>query len=1040
MPVLSNATNKPEQNDMKPPLFRLFFCWVLILTNCYLIRTQPLQLNFNHLTPVDGLSQSINAFIFQDSYGFVWISSLDGLNRFDGINIEIYQPNPSNPKGMKGKNIQSQFFESKQGDIWFCTVEAINCFRSKTGKIEHYLIDSLLPENKSLEYYIFHLDEKNDLWIKIDDALFFFNITTLKGKRIGHLEGIRCKVKENRSHTEVYSYFKGNAKGLKKWIYDPNAGIYLQQELFNGQDANFPSLNIHDVFVNDDNSIYIASRQGLVLYSFNDKKYRTIDTFDNTKVEQVRAIIELDDLRLLISSSYGILVFDKQQKRFIQRIQHQQDSPTSLTSNNVREIYLDEAFNLWVSLWTIGVDYANVFKTKFSKFKLYNPSSAFNGGLFDPGEMIEDYRGRTWYGSNQHGVLVLDDRQTVVSNLSFSEPGLKQIFKDDSGGIWLVPWENYLLYLQPNGSEYLKLPLPKALTFNLGKLVQLSDGKILFTKNEEKGVFEIINQNHQFSIEEIDHPFLSKHHFNKGFYSSKNMLYLSHRNSDLSIVYYENGQFEQKKTLNLDGEVYSFYELDEHKLFIGGSFGFASINQKNYDFEKIEVEGGFAISYVYSILPDEKNNRLWLSTNRGLIIYDLKAASFQFYTPMDGLQEYEFNENSAMVTSKGDFLFGGIKGYNRFNADNIQKLNFEPKINVTKILINDALLSSDSNITSIEYLNLPYWKNTLSFHFVASEFSHPDANQLKYKMEYKAGESYDEDWIKVNNWAGFARYPKLPSGSYQFRIKGSNSDGVWGQEEKIINVNIAFPFWETTWFLLAAVAIIAILTWLGVRQYITRKLRLKNLKIREQRLHIEKEEALQKERDRLAEDMHDDLGGSLTTIRILLQRLRKNTGSGKLNSELNKVDHYSLQVIQNMRFMVWAMQRENEYLDNFIIYIRSNITQLLEDNNIRCSSTVPSTLPEITVSGFIRKHVWLCVKESTHNVIKHSEAKNVKLIFELKEKLVIKIQDDGIGIPSLDSKPFGYGLKNMKDRMERVNGQFSIVNDKGTLVTFEVPY
>ena len=195
--------------------------------------------------------------------------------------------------------------------------------------------------------------------------------------------------------------------------------------------------------------------------------------------------------------------------------------------------------------------------------------------------------------------------------------------------------------------------------------------------------------------------------------------------------------------------------------------------------------------------------------------------------------------------------------------------------------------------------------------------------------------------------------------------------------------------------------------------------------------------AKQKERNRISADMHDELGAGITAIR-LYSELAKSKTEKEVIPEIEKISDSANELLVNMNAIIWAMSSSNDTLENMVAYIRSYSQEYFENTGIKCKINLMERLPDIVVWGEFRKNVFLVIKESLNNVLKHSKATEVSITFtQVPGGLALYIQDNGIGIDLDKVRRFGNGLKNMKKRMDDMNIDFSIENNNGTLITLE---
>jgi signal transduction histidine kinase len=241
------------------------------------------------------------------------------------------------------------------------------------------------------------------------------------------------------------------------------------------------------------------------------------------------------------------------------------------------------------------------------------------------------------------------------------------------------------------------------------------------------------------------------------------------------------------------------------------------------------------------------------------------------------------------------------------------------------------------------------------------------------------------------------------------------------------------PWWQTWWFKLLSGLLLLTLLLLGLRYYINRKLQL-------QRAVLEKRRAIEKERTRIATDMHDDLGAGLSQIKFLSEAIgmRKQLHL-PIEEEISNIRIFSVDMIDKMGEIVWALNEKNDTLSDLLSYTRSYAAEYLEQNGIKCHIQEPDLVPPDYVSSEFRRNIYLTVKETLHNVVKHAQATEVSIEIKITELLSIQIKDNGIGINNPGSRSSGNGLSNMNKRMQELKGRFEIVNHNGTQVDIVVP-
>jgi signal transduction histidine kinase len=225
------------------------------------------------------------------------------------------------------------------------------------------------------------------------------------------------------------------------------------------------------------------------------------------------------------------------------------------------------------------------------------------------------------------------------------------------------------------------------------------------------------------------------------------------------------------------------------------------------------------------------------------------------------------------------------------------------------------------------------------------------------------------------------------------------------------------------------------------RDLVERTRESERLKIENERKEMEKQmavlEAQQDERDRISADMHDELGSGVTAIRLMSEIVKSKMKEATL-PEVEKISNSANDLITKMNTIIWTMTSSNDTIESLITYIRTYAFEFFDSTNIECKFNMPDSIPRVELSGERRRNIFLAVKEALNNVLKHSKATTVQIDVEVTHKLLINIADNGLGIDMENLRRFGNGLRNMQNRLENINGKFSIRNNEGTIAEFEI--
>ena len=385
---------------------------------------------------------------------------------------------------------------------------------------------------------------------------------------------------------------------------------------------------------------------------------------------------------------------------------------------------------------------------------------------------------------------------------------------------------------------------------------------------------------------------------------------------------------------------------------------------------------------------------------------------------------HEFNRQASFKNPQGWIFFGGIYGIDYFHPDSIQKNETEQELVFTGFkAFNKDIVAHHSG--SIPKITLKHDENYFSIEFAALNYN----DQKKIQYAYKLDES--SEWIKLGN-QHFLSFSDLAVGNHQLTIRATNEEGNWLNNEIKCVISIQPAWWQTTWFRIMVIAALIAIALMLIRAYYHRK-------FEKQKQALEKQQAVEKERTRIAADMHDDLGSGLSTIRFLSEKVKRNSFSNVTKDDIDKMQFHSNELLEKMNEIIWAMNEKNDSLEDLLFYTRFYIQEYCEENNLNCTIHLPESIPQLFVSGEMRRNIFLTVKESLHNIVKHAQARNVEVSMQINKSLEIRIKDDGKGLGKANKFIGGNGLRNMQKRMDSIGGILDVENGQGVTVSVKVP-
>lgn len=474
------------------------------------------------------------------------------------------------------------------------------------------------------------------------------------------------------------------------------------------------------------------------------------------------------------------------------------------------------------------------------------------------------------------------------------------------------------------------------------------------------------------------------------------------------------------------------YQDGEGILWIATDGGLAK--RVNDRFLSYTIDDGLHSNTIHAILEDDYG-RLWMSSNKGvfvvsksdLLAFDerrLKRIPRTVYGEEDGMRSAEGNgsyQQGGRKMSDGTLWFATIKGIAVVDPDDLKTNTTPPPVYIERIV------SDGKEIDPATPFVLQYPVNDLTFSFAALSFRVPSRVRYKYMLE-----GFHDDWIDAGNQRR-ASFTNLPSGDFVFRVIACNDDGVWNTAGTSVSFTLPPPFWGRWWFYAAAgIALIGSLA--GIIRYIEMR------KIKRRIEQLEREKALERERMRISNDMHDEVGANLTKIAILSELAARNTAD--MPKHLATITETSREVIDSMSQIIWAINPKNDKLENLAAYLREYISETFDIAGMHCAIAFPDDLPAGSLSAEFRRNIFLTVKEAAHNVLKYSRATEVTVRLAVEEGLLsFVIGDNGKGFDVTNPPRFGNGLHTMKKRIADLGGELSIesAERKGTTVRFSVP-
>ncbi|AYL94811.1 hybrid sensor histidine kinase/response regulator [Mucilaginibacter celer] len=802
---------------------------------------QDRSLKFEHIGTREGLSQINVSAIVQDSRGFMWIGTRDGLNRYDGYGFVIYKHSIQDGNSLSS-NLVADIAEDKEGNIWLATLSGLNKFERKTGHFIHYFHDNANPNSISSNFVnklIF--DQEGILWIGSQKGgLDRFDIKQNKFTHYKHSEADRSSLsdddvtalKEDSKHRLWVGTLTG---GLN--LFDKKSGTFSRYQNKTGDNSSLSGSYVSTIYEDNAGRIWIGTEGGGLNLVNDDKgtfkRYLHDDKNPNTiSGNTVLSLgMDLNGNLWVGSENSGVSILNPATGKIV-TYQHDDIDRSSINGNSIYCICRDRMGNMWLGAFSGGI---NLYKRSTESFSHYrhnsSPNSLANNFVLC---LQEDRNQNIWVGTDGGGVDVFKKDGSVKHYMqeagnpnSLAGNYVLNITEDKKGSFWIGTWADGLCRLDPATGKFTRYKhdalKPGSLSNNnIYALTQTRDGQVwVGTYNGGLDLYDNTSGNFSaFRYDPNDPKSISSDRVYALLEDKKGNFWVGTFDAGLNLMDRKTGAFtrfqhDEKKNSISNNSIPDLFEDSRGRIWISTLSGLNLFNPVTKHFTVFTTEDGLPSDVIYAVRED-KLGTLWISTNNGLSNYDPVKRTFKNYTIEDGLQNEEFKSHSALQTRDGRIYFGGINGFNSFTPQQILKPSgFMPLVITNFQLFNKTVkIARDAedpsplkeDIADTRALRLSYKQSVITLQYAALDYSSVDKKNYSYILE-----NFDKDWNNVGS-RNTASYTNLPPGNYVFKLRYQNTSGLWSPVTAGLKITIVPPFWLTWWFeLIAAVAFVSLL-------------------------------------------------------------------------------------------------------------------------------------------------------------------------------------------------------------------------------------
>ncbi|MCX2678656.1 ATP-binding protein [Galbibacter sp. EGI 63066] len=834
---------------------------------------QYTNLKFENLSTTEGLSSSTSTEIFQDSDGFLWFGTIDGLNKYNGYTFTVYRPILNDDTSISSNRINA-ITEDKEGKLWIGTSNGLNVldkYTEKFTRISFGYNEASKERGVDVINTLFYDKDANAMWIGTKNGLYKLLLDNVSGPLLEDLTFTRYTHIPNVPESIDNNDITGVLKDKEGDIWISTEGQYLNryipasmkqagdssrkidkfQRTFIDIPKSFGLDHLPKKILEDkEGNFWIGNDlSGLVLWDRKSNLFKPLETSLEGNIPIFDIYQDSNGTIWIATDGHGLYLFDKKTDS-LQHIEHDPSDPFSLPNNQPSKILEDKEGTLWIASYNKGVSKLALYRSSFEHYfyRAGNPNS-LSAKIAQ--SVIQTADGKIWIGTDGGGLSVLDEKSGRFQHFRYdkddrstiSSDKIVYLYEGHDGTIWVCTWDGGLNKFNPKTKKAKRFLHDLDNPYSIGQntawcAVEDNDNRLwigtqtaglnLYDPDSERFYEFRHKQGDPYSIASdfVFHLYKdSKSRLLIGTSSGLSVLYLDDYKRDTDLTDFKFHKVEEK---SIKGNRINYITEDHQgNIWLGTDIGMYMLDPDLKLQRSYSTLDGLPNNLVVGIEEDDLGN-IWITTKSGLSRLNPETREFKNYNTHDGLQGMEFQSKSIDKAKDGRIIVGGINGLNIFHPREmgITKDTIQPMM--TQFMLFNQLVRNkdtmngrvlmDKPIAETEEIRLKYNENQISLGFVALHYQNPERVQYAYKME-----GLDKNWIYTGTDTK-ANYSNLAAGDYVFKVKASVNDTWENASVSQVAINILPPPWKTWWayFLYAAFGFIVF--W-GVMRYYTGKIR-----------------------------------------------------------------------------------------------------------------------------------------------------------------------------------------------------------------------
>ena len=941
-----------------------------------------------------GLPANAVTAVVQTHDGYLWFGTYNGLARFDWPLFKVFS-RAGEPE-LQSDRITA-LYEDPRGTLWI-GLEGGDLTSYRDGKFESQNVHET-GERKKIS--AIGADDAGDIWVLSE-------------------EGTLLRVRDGKTWAmpnidSVVNMARDGAGRL--WVTSGGKLAVLQNGrldmMTNGPDVSIFGSYIQGLCASRDGGLWVVGDSRV--RKFDDRTLRE-DRGTNPCNVTVVVMLETHSGRLALgTSSDGLFLLAT--NRAVEHFNHASGFPNDW----IRCLAEDREHNLWVGAGSVGV-----IEMRPGIIEPLNPLDKWHGFTTQSPAVARD--GTLWVGSEGAGLYryLNNEWKNYGESAGISNLYVWTVSQDAQGRIWAGTWGAGMFVQQ--GEHFVKPPGLENVNTPMAATLQATDGSTWIGTasgliHYRHGTVTWYGETNGLKLPDV--RTIAE--------APDGTVWFGTVGGGLGRL--DHGQlqlFQNRYGLSNDVQCLKFDA--SRALWIGTSGG--GLNRlKNGHFSRITTVEGLPHNTICAIEDDDAGN-FWISSQNGIFCVAQKSLNACADGQTNTVSGVVFGEGDGMTSpicsggfqpascklADGRICFPTDKGLVVVNAAGMKINHQPPPVVIERVIVSRKLLARSPGKDLP--LVIPPGQQGFEFHFTGLSYVAPEKMQFKYQL---AG--WDAEWVNADNDKRMASYSYLPPGSYTFHVRACNSDGTWNNDGASLAFIVQPHFWQTWWFRTLVTCMATALV-VGIVLFITRR------RMRHKLEMLQREQAIERERTRIAKDIHDHLGANLTRISLLSQSAHGELENpAQAATQLDRIYSTSRELTRSMDEIVWAVNPQHDTLDSLASYLGNFAQEYLVSINIRCRLEVPLHLPHWPITAEMRHNVFLAFKEALHNIVKHSGAREVSIFLTTETaSFTLIIRDDGTGFDpaAAPERPGGgNGLKNLRQRLEKLGGQCEVNSTPG---------